>query len=184
MERVKYTRPKGKPTVISWHFQNRRLTSTRHDEWTRQPLPRRAWRLGGQLLWTRILVSRMYECMPGQTATNYREHPGKLGAAYDQGPTNEDWAQVQILAQYRPHLGHLLYSINTIIMHHARYVRYITTNINPNTLTDLGVGVLAGAHHCRRSSGLRNNPTVLCWSRRPPCSSYIPVRSDYNRYRL
>jgi hypothetical protein len=95
--------------------------------------------------------------MPGPTATNYRVDPGKLGAAYDQCPANKDWAQAQILAQYEPHLGHLPHPINTIIMHHARYVRYIIRNINPNTLIDLGVGVLAGAHHRRRSSG----PAIL-----------------------
>jgi hypothetical protein len=95
--------------------------------------------------------------MPGQAAIKYREHPGKFGAAHDQGSAKEDWAQAQML----PHLGHLPHSIKTIIMHHARYVRYIIRNINSNTLTNLGVGVLAGAHHRRRSSGPGSNPTAL-----------------------
>jgi hypothetical protein len=41
--------------------------------------------------------------MPGQEAANYRQHPGKLGVAYYEGPANEDWAQAQILAQYGLH---------------------------------------------------------------------------------
>jgi hypothetical protein len=108
------------------------------------------------------MASRINAYMPGQVATNYRQHPGKLGAAYYQGPVVEDWAQAQILAQYGPHLGHLPHSINTIIMHHARYVRYIIIYTNPNSLTELGVGVLAGAHHRRWNSRPRSNHTALC----------------------
>ena len=99
------------------------------------------------------MVSRIGVNMPGHINTKYRQHPGKLGVAYYQGPADEDWAQAQVLAQYGPHLGHLPHSINTIIMHYARYVRHIIIYTNPNSLIDLSVRVLAGAHHRRRSSG-------------------------------
>ena len=118
--------------------------------------------------------------MPGQVAIKYRGHPGTFGAAYDQHPAKEDWAQAHMLAKYGPHLGHLPHSINTIIMHHARYVRYIIRNINPNTLTDLSVGVLAGAHHRRRSSGPGVVSILPCPPEELPCSSNNSVRFDHN----
>jgi hypothetical protein len=65
-------------------------------------------------------------------------------------------------------------------MHHARYVQNIIRNINPNSLTDLSVGVLAGAHHRRRSSGPRRYPTAPLLIEEALLLVLFPTRLDHN----